>query len=155
MPAEIPEEKRLRIAAPQAFSSNFLLSRRGVLKVKILHTCLNVSNMDKSIEFYREHLGLTFVSRREVKENNAEIAFMKDESGGAIELTHWRDKKIVEGDNFDHIAFEVEDVQSAVEKLRRNGVIIAMEPYSLQGSTSRIAFIKDPDGNWLELIQPR
>jgi len=122
--------------------------------VKILHTCLNVSNMDKSIEFYREHLGLTFVSRREVKQNNAEIAFMKDESGGAIELTHWRDKKtLTEGDNFDHIAFGVEQIESVVEKLRAKGVTIAMEPYSIQGSTSKIAFIKDPDGNWLELIQ--
>ena len=122
--------------------------------MKILHTCLNVSNMDKSIEFYREHLGLTFVSRREVKENNAEIAFMKDESGGAIELTHWRDKKtLTEGDNFDHIAFAVEQIDSVVEKLRAKGVTIAMEPFSLQGSTSKIAFIKDPDGNWLELIQ--
>jgi len=122
--------------------------------VKILHTCLNVSNMDKSIEFYREHLGLTFVSRREVRENNAEIAFMKDESGGAIELTHWRDKKtLTEGDNFDHIAFAVEQIDSVVEKLRAKGVTIAMEPFSLQGSTSKIAFIKDPDGNWLELIQ--
>ena len=122
--------------------------------MKILHTCLNVSNMDKSIEFYSEHLGLTFVSRREVKENNAEIAFLKDESGAAIELTHWRNKKtLAEGDNFDHIAFSVKQIESVVEKLRAKGVTIAMEPFSLQGSTSRIAFIKDPDGNWLELIQ--
>jgi len=110
--------------------------------------------MDRSISFYRANLDLNLASRREIKQNNAEIAFLKDEAGNAIELTHWRDKNIVEGDNFDHIAFEVDDVQSAVEKLRKNGVTIAMEPYSLQGSTSRIAFVKDPDGNWLELIQP-
>jgi predicted enzyme related to lactoylglutathione lyase len=60
---------------------------------------------------------------------------------------------LVEGDNFDHIAFGVEDVDATVAVLRKNGVTIAMEPYSLQGSTSKIAFIKDPDGNWLELIQ--
>jgi len=121
--------------------------------LKILHTCLNVSDLDRSISFYTSNLDLNLTSRREIKPNNAEIAFLKDESGNAIELTHWREKKIVEGDNFDHIAFEVEDVQTAVEKLRKNGVTIAMEPYSLQGSTSRIAFVKDPDGNWLELIQ--
>lgn len=121
--------------------------------MKILHTCLNVSDLDRSISFYESNLDLNLTSRREIKQNNAEIAFLKDEAGNAIELTHWRDKKIVEGDNFDHIAFEVNDVQSAVEKLRKNGVTIAMEPYSLQGSTSRIAFVKDPDGNWLELIQ--
>jgi len=121
--------------------------------LKILHTCLNVSDLERSISFYKSNLDLNLTSRREIKQNNAEIAFLKDEAGNAIELTYWRDKKIVEGDNFDHIAFDVEDVQSAVEKLRKNGVTIAMEPYSLQGSTSKIAFIKDPDGNWLELIQ--
>jgi lactoylglutathione lyase len=89
-----------------------------------------------------------------VKQNNAEIAFLKDESGAAIELTYWRDKKgLIEGDNFDHIAFGVEDVRSTVEQLRGRGVTIALEPFSLQGSSSKIAFIKDPDGNWLELIE--
>lgn len=123
--------------------------------MKILHTCLNVSDLDRSIRFYTESLGLKFVNRREIKQNNAEIAFLSDESGSAIELTHWRDKKtLVEGDNFDHIAFEVEDVVAAVDQLKNRGVTIAMEPYSLQGSSSKIAFIKDPDGNWLELIQP-
>jgi lactoylglutathione lyase len=122
--------------------------------MKILHTCLNISDLDRSIEFYTDHLGLKFVSRREIKQNNAEIAFLKDESGAAIELTHWRDKKtLAEGDNFDHIAFAVDDIESTVQELKKKGVTIAMEPYSLQGSTSKIAFIKDPDGNWLELIQ--
>ena len=122
--------------------------------MKILHTCLNVTDMDRSIEFYSKQIGLKFVNRREIKQNNAEIAFLTDEAGGAIELTHWRDKKnLAEGDNFDHIAFEVHDVEGTVNKLRAQDVTIAMEPYSLQGSTNKLAFIKDPDGNWLELIQ--
>jgi lactoylglutathione lyase len=122
--------------------------------VKILHTCLNVSDLDRSIEFYTRFMGLKFVSRREVKQNNAEIAFLQDEGGAAIELTHWRDKKdLVEGDKFDHIAFAVRDVSATVGELKSNGVTIAMEPFSLSGSSSKIAFIKDPDGNWLELIQ--
>ena len=122
--------------------------------MKIAHTCLNVTNLDRSIEFYTKQMGLKFVSRREIKQNNAEIAFLRDESGGAIELTHWRDKKtLAEGDNLDHIAFDVEDVKGTVERLRGQGVSIAMEPYSLQGSTHKLAFAKDPDGNWLELIE--
>lgn len=122
--------------------------------MRILHTCLNVSDLDRSINFYTEHLGLKFVSRREIKQNNAQIAFLNDANGGAIELTHWRDKKhLTEGDNFDHIAFGVEDIEATVANLRRRGVTIAMEPFSLQGSTSKIAFIRDPDGNWLELIE--
>jgi lactoylglutathione lyase len=116
---------------------------------------LNVSDLDRSIAFYTDHLGLKLGGRREIKQNNAEIAFLRDEEGNTIELTHWRDKKtLVEGDNFDHIAFEVEDVVATVNQLKNKGVTIAMEPYSLQGSSSKIAFIKDPDGNWLELIQP-
>jgi len=122
--------------------------------MKILHTCLNVSDMDRSIEFYTKQVGLQFVNRREIKQNNAEIAFLKDSDVGALELTHWRDKKsLAEGDNFDHIAFETENIEAKVAELRSHGVTIAMEPYSLQGSTSKIAFIKDPDGNWLELIE--
>jgi lactoylglutathione lyase len=122
--------------------------------MKILHTCLNVVDLDRSIEFYTSQIGLRFVSRREVKQNNAEIAFLKDDSEGALELTHWRDKKsLTEGENFDHIAFETDDIDATVEELRAHGVTIAMEPFSLQGSSSRIAFVKDPDGNWLELIQ--
>ena len=122
--------------------------------MKILHTCLNVSDLDRSIGFYTRFIALKLVSRRDVKQNNAEIAFLQDEGGAAIELTHWRDKKnLVEGDNFDHIAFAVKDVRATVDELKRNGVTIAMEPFSLGGSSSKIAFIKDPDGNWLELIE--
>ncbi len=122
--------------------------------MKILHTCLNVSDLDRSIGFYTKFIGLKFISRREVKHNNAEIAFLEDEGGAAIELTHWRDKKdLVEGDNFDHIAFAVKDVSATVDELKASGVTIAMDPFSLSGSSSKIAFIKDPDGNWLELIE--
>jgi len=122
--------------------------------MRILHTCLNVANLDRSIDFYTRNIGLQFVSRREVKQNNAEIAFLQDNSGAAIELTHWRDKKsLTEGDNFDHIAFRVDNMEDAVKELRTKSVAIAMEPFSLAGSTSKIAFIKDPDGNWLELIE--
>jgi lactoylglutathione lyase len=122
--------------------------------LRILHTCLNVADLDRSINFYSKQLGLKLTRRREIRQNNAEIAFLEDEKGGAIELTNWRDKSSVkEGDNFDHIAFEVDDVATAVNRLRGSGVTIAMEPFSLQGSSSKIAFIKDPDGNWLELIQ--
>ena len=122
--------------------------------MKILHTCLNVVDLDRSIEFYKRQMGLNFVSRREVKQNNAEIVFLKDDAGGALELTHWRDKKTLnEGENFDHIAFETSDVDASIRELRSQGVTIAMEPFSLQGSSGKIAFVKDPDGNWLELIE--
>ena len=58
--------------------------------MRILHTCLNVSDLDRSIKFYTEHIGLRFVSRREIKQNNAEIAFLKDLDGNWLELVQMR-----------------------------------------------------------------
>jgi len=119
-----------------------------------MHTCLNVMDLDRSIAFYRDRLGLKLTRRFEVKENNAEIAFVGDSAENAIELTHWRDKRqLVEGDNFDHIALGVKDLKATVERLRQQGTTIAMEPFTLKRGTHQIAFIKDPDGNWLELIE--
>jgi len=111
-------------------------------------------DLDRSVAFYRDRLGLKPRRRFEVKENNAEIAFMEDPDGNAIELTHWRDKKqLLEGDNFDHVAFGVKDMKATVERLRAQGTTIVMEPFTLKGGSHQIAFIKDPDGNWLELME--
>jgi lactoylglutathione lyase len=123
--------------------------------MQIDHASITVRDMDQSLDFYCKTLGLNFVSRREIPENNAEIAFVsgsKDNLG--IELTYWKDKKDwTDGDQLDHIAFIVDDVKKTIEDLRRKNVEIAKEPYSLKGSKSVIAFIKDPNGIWLELIQ--
>jgi len=126
----------------------------GGLDLKVMHFCINVKNLERSIRFYRDLLGLRLARRREVPENNAEIVFMLGEgSDVGIELTHWRDKKeYVEGDYLDHIALGVEDVEATVERLRKIDVEIAMEPFSLKGSEHKMAFIKDPDGIWIELV---
>ena len=122
--------------------------------LRIIHTCLNVMDLKKSIAFYRNRLGLKLTRRFEVKENNAEIAFLEDPGGNAIELTHWREnKQLVEGDNFDHVALAARDLEKTIEELRKHGVIMAVEPFRLEGGTHQIAFIKDPDGNWLELVE--
>jgi lactoylglutathione lyase len=121
------------------------------------HTSITVKDMDQSLDFYCKTLGLNFVSRREIPENRAEIAFVsssKDRSGSGIELTFWKDKTDwTDGDQLDHIAFIVDDVKKAVDEFKSRGVEIAKAPYSLSGSKSVIAFIKDPNGIWLELIQ--
>ncbi len=125
--------------------------------MKLTHTCINVRGMDESISFYCEKLGMKLLSRREIKENDAEIAYVMDGSSEhKIELTHWRAKKdYVEGDQLDHLAFEVEDLDRKINELRRLGVKIAREPFSLSGGSSRIAFITDPNGIWLELIEKK
>lgn len=121
--------------------------------MQLLHTSITVRNMDESITFYTGVMGMTLGSRREIKENNAEIAFLElPGTNHRIELTWWKDKRdYAEGDQLDHIAFGVEDLAKTVEQMRARGVEVAKEPYSL-GSSS-IAFVKDPNGIWLELIE--
>jgi lactoylglutathione lyase len=124
--------------------------------MKIAHTSITVKNMDESLNFYCKVLGLQLARRREIPENKAEIAFVQGEgqSAPSLELTYWREKKDwVDGDQLDHIALAVEDVEKSVEEFRRKGVEIAKEPYSLQGSARKIAFIIDPNGIWIELIR--
>ncbi len=123
--------------------------------MRILHTSITTLDMDRALRFYTEVMGLRFVRRREIAENNAEIAFLQDDDSGAqIELTWWRGKtEMAEGDQLDHIAFAVDDMDAAITHFREQGVTIAKEPYGLKGGSSRIAFITDPDGIWLEIIE--
>jgi len=125
--------------------------------MKLLHTSITVKDMDESIRFYTEKLGMSLQSKREIKQNNAEIAFLGIEgTDHKIELTWWRTKKdYTDGDQLDHIAFGVEDLSLLVENLRGMGVEIAREPYSLGPGSSRIAFINDPNGIWIELIEQK
>lgn len=123
--------------------------------LKIAHASITVKNMEESIDFYCKTLGMELASRREIPENNAEIAFVRGDNRDnlALELTYWRDKKDwIDGDQLDHIALAVKDVPAAVEVFRSKGVEIAREPYSLEGSNRKIAFIKDPNGIWIELV---
>jgi len=125
--------------------------------MKFLHTSITVKDMDKTIKFYIDNLGLKLVNRKEIPENNAEIAFLEEEKTNyRIELTYWREKKeYSEGDQLDHLAFEVEDIDKSIAEFRLKGVKIAKEPYSLSNSNKKIAFIIDPNGIWIELIQPK
>ena len=128
---------------------------RGVTNMRILHTSITVKDMEASIQFYRDIIGLELGGRREIPENKAEIAFLVDrESGAQIELTYWWEKEEwQEGDELDHIAFAVPNMDKAMKMFREQKVEIALEPYSLKGSTSKIAFIKDPNGIWLEIVE--
>ncbi len=127
--------------------------------MRVLHTSLNVRDMARSLRFWTELLGFKLTRRREIPENDAEIAFVEAPGGGSeIELSHWRKWKAeeyVDGTLFDHVALGVEDVAATVARLRAAGVEVAKEPYRLSGGSGTIAFIFDPDGNWIELIERR
>jgi len=123
--------------------------------MKLLHTSITVKNMDESIEFYTEIIGLELRNRREIPENKAEIAFLSDkQSDVQLELTYWKEKKDWnQGDELDHLAFGVPDMDEAMKFFKNHRVEITKEPYSLRGSNTKIAFISDPNGIWLEIIQ--
>ena len=123
--------------------------------MNLLHTCINVKNMEQSIKFYCEKMNMQLQRRINVNENNAEISFLSDsKSSHIIELTCWNDKTDYdEGDQLDHLAFEVEDIESKIKEFRDSGVKIEKDPFKLTGGTSKIAFITDPNGIWIELIE--
>ncbi len=116
--------------------------------------------MERSIGFYTRFLNLKLLNRREIPQNNAEIAFLQDSEGkGAmLELTFYKDqKRFVQAEYedrvFDHIAFEVKDMEKAISLMRNEGVTITDEPFRLSPHGSLIAFIEDPDGTLIELIE--
>jgi len=128
-------------------------------KAMFVHTSIRTSNMDKSIDFYTKLLGLKLVSRREIPQNNAEIAFLQDpESKSMLELTFYRNqKKFLQADYedrvFDHLAFEVRDLEKTIAAMRKENVTITDEPFKLGATGPVIAFVEDPDGTLIELIQ--
>jgi lactoylglutathione lyase len=116
--------------------------------------------MDKSIDFYSRLMGLKLLSRREIPQNDAEIAFLQDPDGkGArLELTFFRKQKnFVQAEYeervFDHIAFEVKDLEETMTILRENKITVTDEPYKLGPAGPVIAFIEDPDGTLIELVE--
>ena len=124
------------------------------------HTSIRTSNMDNSIDFYTRLMGLKLLNRHEIPQNDAEIAFLQDPQGkgASLELTwFYKQKKFVQAEYeqrvFDHIAFEIKDMNQTIATMRKNNVTITDEPYKLSPTGSTIAFIEDPDGTLIELIE--
>jgi lactoylglutathione lyase len=126
-----------------------------LVKAKFDYTGIGVRNLDASINFYIEKLGMQLMNRCDIKETKGEIAELKTPEGNQkLELNWYADRKDYKnGDEVDHLAFTVEDVDAALAELKSQGVEVAMEPFN-EGS-GRLAFIKDPDGIWIELEGPK
>ena len=129
-------------------------------KHMFVHTSIRTSRMERSTDFYTRFLGLTVLSRKEIPENDAEIAFLRDpqSKGATLELTFYRNQKNFsqpdyEDRVFDHLAFEIENMNQTIEKMRKGNVTITDEPFMLSATGSLIAFVEDPDGTLIELIQ--
>jgi lactoylglutathione lyase len=122
------------------------------MKFKVVHNCINVFDLDKSMAFYEEALGMTEVRRITAEDGSFILVFIANEnSEHQIELTWLRDKKEPYnlGDNEMHIGFRTDDYESAYAKHKEMGCICYENP------SMGIYFIADPDGYWLEIIPTR
>ncbi|SCZ84805.1 lactoylglutathione lyase [Nitrosomonas mobilis] len=127
--------------------------------MRILHTMLRVGNLDRSIQFYTQVLGMRELRRKDYPEGKFTLAFVgyQDESEGTVlELTHnWDTDHYDLGTGFGHIAIEVDDAYAACAKVKQLGGQVTREAGPMKHGTTVIAFITDPDGYQIEFIQKR
>ncbi|MEZ8141733.1 lactoylglutathione lyase [Enterovibrio norvegicus FF-33] len=124
---------------------------------RILHTMIRVGDLDRSIAFYTDVMGMQLLRKNENEQYEYTLAFVGygDESTGAvIELTYnWGTTQYEHGSAFGHIAIGVDDIYATCDALRAAGANITREPGPVKGGSTEIAFVEDPDGYKIELIQ--
>lgn len=125
--------------------------------MRILHTMLRVADLPRAITFYTDVLGMQLLRQSDNEQYRYTLAFVgygaeKDEA--VLELTYnWDVSDYDHGNAFGHIALEVDDVYQACDDIRQRGGIISREPGPVKGGSTEIAFVRDPDGYAIELIQ--
>ncbi|NDU92306.1 MAG: lactoylglutathione lyase [Ferrovum sp.] len=125
--------------------------------MRILHTMLRVTQLDRSIAFYRDVLGMHELRRHDYPEGRFTLVFMGYQSeadGAVLELTHnWDVGHYTLGDAFGHVAIEVENAAQACDVARARGGKVVREAGPMKHGTTVIAFVEDPDGYKIEFIQ--
>jgi len=120
---------------------------------------LRVGNLDASIRFYTEVLGMRLLRKSDFPDGKFTLAFVgyEDESeAAAIELTHnWDTDQYDLGTGYGHIALEVDDAYAACEEVKKRGGVVTREAGPMKHGTTVIAFVADPDGYKIELIQKK
>jgi lactoylglutathione lyase len=119
--------------------------------MKYLHTMVRIANIDASLDFYCNKLGLVETRRHENEKGRYTLIFVAapENPDAQIELTYnWDPEHYTGGRNFGHLAFEVEDIYAICERLKKSGVTINRPPRD-----GRMAFVKSPDGISIELLQ--
>ena len=127
--------------------------------MKILHTMLRVGDLDRSLKFYTEVMGMRLLRRADFPAGKFTLAFVgfQDESEGpVIELTHnWETDHYDLGTGYGHIALAVPDAYAACDAIRQRGGNVVREAGPMKGGTTVIAFVEDPDGYKIELIEKK
>jgi lactoylglutathione lyase len=127
--------------------------------MRILHTMIRVGDLEKSLAFYTGVLGMTLLRRHEYPEGRFTLAFLgygPESESAALELTHnWDTEAYDLGSGFGHVAIEVPDAYAACADIKRRGGSVVREAGPMKHGTSVIAFVQDPDGYKIELIQKK
>jgi lactoylglutathione lyase len=125
---------------------------------RYLHTSIFVNDMAQSIEFYRDRLGLKLLDGPHHFPGNADMAFVGADWNSYIELVYDLEEHppYAIGNRYEHLAVEVDgDLPAFVERLKANGVKVISGPKKSPGGTRWIAFVEDPNGIPVELLEPR
>ncbi|MDY6941479.1 MAG: lactoylglutathione lyase [Pseudomonadota bacterium] len=127
--------------------------------MRILHTMLRVTDLERSLAFYTEVLGMRLLRRKDYPAGRFTLAFVGygDEAEQAVlELTHnWDTDQYDLGNAYGHIAIEVDDVYAACEAIRSRGGDVTREAGPMKGGSTVLAFVRDPDGYAIELLGKR
>ena len=125
--------------------------------MRILHTMLRVGDLDESIRFYTEVLGMQLLSRKDYPGGKFTLAFLgygSNPEHALLELTYnWGVDSYERGSGYGHIAIGVEDIHAVCDRIREAGGTITREPGPMKHGTTVLAFIEDPDGYKVELIE--
>jgi len=127
--------------------------------MRILHTMLRVGDLDASIHFYTQIMGMKLLRRSDneaYRYTLAFVGFQSESEGAVLELTYnWDQSSYDLGSGYGHIAIEVDDAAETCDTIRAAGGKITREAGPVKGGTTVIAFIEDPDGYKIELIQKK
>lgn len=127
--------------------------------MRILHTMLRVGDLDRSLKFYTEVLGMRLLRRADYPEGKFTLAFVgyqEEKDGAVLELTfNWGVDQYDLGTGYGHIALEVDDAYAACAEIKRRGGTVTREAGPMKHGSTVIAFVQDPDGYKIELIQKR
>jgi lactoylglutathione lyase len=125
--------------------------------VRLLHTMLRVGDLDASLRFYCDVLGMRLLRRKDYPGGRFTLAFVgygREDETAVLELTHnWDTGAYDVGNGFGHVALGMDDIYAAVERLRAQGAKVVREPGPMAHGDTHIAFLEDPDGYRVELIQ--
>ena len=127
--------------------------------MRILHTMIRVGNLEKSLDFYTDVLGMKLLRKADYPDGKFTLAFVgydSEENTSVLELTHnWDTKSYELGSGYGHIAIGVDDAYAACDAVRNKGGKVTREAGPMKHGTTVIAFVEDPDGYKIELIQGR